>query len=999
MNQALLLCRQGLALAGIDFNLDPSHDQIMDVYHACRQSLRDHPLESLAELHPAQCPTGKAALDLMLAAVPAALAGSSNLGKYLYCVAFDTSLRKGRGDSATWAYTFFAVILGSVFGEYQEAFRLGKLAYDLTQEEEQPWKARVSLVFGNVVNFWTQPMRTNIPYVRTAFQTAQKMGDLVAACYACIHLVSAMLGVGEKLEDIYAETDNGMQVILPTRYSGFTDILLGQQRLILALQGKTRQFFDYQADGFDEEAYAARIRTSQMPLTKFWYFTWQLQAHYLVGSLDKALAAAEAAAALLWTSPGHIEEALHKFYHALALAAACADRQDEQREGYLQQLRNYRDIFHNWAANCPENFASMRCLIEAELAGLMAQDLEAIRFYEKAIRLAHQNGFIQYEAISYELAANYYEKADMQTFSDHCRREAVRCYRAWGSLGKVQQMEARYPQCRSLGPRESLEPGSLDIDMQSVLRATQSISSEIVPDQLSQTLMRLLVETSGAERGFLILSRKGDQYVEAEAQTSQSGLSVQVLSSRPVAEFPGLPKTLLKYTERSLEKVLLLDAREPNPFDSDEVLQTRQLKSVLCLPLLRYGKLIGMVYLENKLVSHAFSPEKLSTLEILASQAAISIEHARLYADLSAEEEKLRAILEGMADGLMVCDNHGDITLINDAAIHIFGFPSRDAVTPSSRVQVVNQLDVRDAQGQRLSHEDLPLSRALRGETLIQDEYHIRQAQSGRLKTLRVSASPLRRVGGAIQGAVLVLRDVTELMELDLLKGEFLKSMAHELKTPLAVISGYFELFRILREKGDDQARLDTCVQRMEAGLQNLKSLVTALVDVSVFQVGKLKLNKTCFDVHALCLELISEAGTRSARHQLSMPRDKGLPLMIHADRLRIRQVLNNLLDNAIKYSPAGGQVEILLEEEAREIVVKVKDQGIGIPRDRQNRVFEWFYRAHAESEHDYGGMGVGLFMAEEIVQAHHGRIGFESELGSGSTFFFCLPKNGEQAA
>jgi PAS domain S-box-containing protein len=993
MQQALVQCHRGLAVIDKDFPVEPTDADVRDVYAAFRRDLGSRPIASLMDLPPIADPLEKAALDLMAAAIPAAIFTSLKTSSYLYCKMVCCSLANGNSDASASAYAYFAMILGSVLGEYQEGYQLGKVAYTMAQNDAQTWKARIFVIFGNVVNHWTQPMRTNLPYLQAALPAAKEVGDLAGACYCCNHLISTLLALGRPLTEVYAETEKSLKFVLTMNYPSIADIIIGQQRLVLALQGKTKAYSGVATDTFDEDAFASRICSSQMALLKFWYHTWKLQAAYLLHRQDEALAAAEAARSLSWSSPGHVEEAEHHFYHALTLSRACTTEAGEPRERWFQELLRYRDRFALWAGNSLENFSHKHQLIQAEVLRLMGDELAAMQAFENAIRLANQHGFIQDEALSYELAARHYEKAGFQKFAEQYHGEARRCYQEWGASGKVRQLDNMHPQLiSSLRPQEA-QAHMMDIDMASLLRATQSISSEIVPARLIETLMQLLVEASGAESGLLILSRKGQLFIEAEARTSSSGLNVTVLNSFPVQNFPQVPQAVLNFVQRSQQKVVIANAHETHAFSHDEYLRTQKPRSLLCVPIVRNRGLVGLIYLENRLVAGMFTTDKLTALEILASQAAISIDNARLYADLRREEEKLRATIESMADGLIVANTNAGISLINEAALKMVGLKTPEDGILHNRRQMADSLEYRDADDVRVPFEDLPLTKALKGEIVNQVEYRIRHLVSGRKIIIRLSASPLRTPAGTIQGAVVVFRDVTELTELDRLKDEFLRAMAHELKTPLLLVAGYFEMYKLLVQKEASQATLQDCMDRMETGIGRLKSLIATLVDVAVFQLGKLKLRIEEIDLAALARDLVKSTAVTVPKHHLHFTTSSEGPILIQGDPLRLTQVINNFLQNAIKYSPHGGPVTLEIQEEPDSVVVSVMDQGIGIPVERQERLFQRFYRAHAETEHDYGGMGVGLFISQEIVQAHHGQIWFSSEQDLGSIFSFRLPK------
>ncbi|MDQ3235682.1 MAG: GAF domain-containing protein, partial [Pseudobdellovibrionaceae bacterium] len=629
IQKALHTCQEGLASVGVDFTMEPTDDQVLEVYRAYRSRLQNRVIESLLELPPLKDPLEKAAMDCMAAAIPAAILTSLNMGTYLCCKMVHSSLMHGTSHATAAAYSYFAMLLGPVFGEYEEAYRLGKVAYEFSQRETHFWKARIYVTFGNAVNFWTQPMRTDLPYVYAARPVAQEVGDVAGACFCCNHLISTLLALGQPLPDVDAEITRALEFLQAMNYPAIADILLGQQRLVRRLR----------ADGefnTDDIGYTTRVLSSPMTLLRCWYHTWNLQACYLLEKPDEALRAAEAAKPFLWSSRGHLEEVEYAFYHALTLAQVCTQASGAPRKAWLTELLAYGETWQEWAHNSPENFSARYHLIQAETARLMKEDLQAMHHYDEAIRLARQNSFIQVEALSYELASHFYERSGFQAFCNLYLQEARRCYEAWGATGKLRLLKDYCPHSSPVtghGIQDSVHQ-SINIDRLSLLRATQSISSEIIPNQLIEKLMRLLVEASGAERGYLITSSEDTYHVRAGSETRAGQLQVEMFTACRAETFPHLPQTILNYVRRSRDKVLIADARAPHAFTSDAFLQHHPVKSILCLPILKHQVLIGMIYLENKFVAGAFTPSKLTALEIIASQAAISMENARLYDEL-----------------------------------------------------------------------------------------------------------------------------------------------------------------------------------------------------------------------------------------------------------------------------------------------------------------------------------------------------------------------------
>src|SRR5262249_3825415 len=286
---------------------------------------------------------------------------------------------------------------------------------------------------------------------------------------------------------------------------------------------------------------------------------------------------------------------------------------------------------------CPENVENRYALLAAEVARIDGRDLEAMRLYEQAIGSAREHGFLQNEALANELAGRFYLDRGLERNGYAHLRDAHACYALWGADAKVRQLERLYP--RVVVPERATatsSPSVQRLDVTAVVRASQAVSGEIVLPKLVETLMTIALQSAGADRGLLILPREAAYRIEAEARTR--GDQVEVGLSPATITGSTCPEALLRYVIRSHERVILEDAARPGLFAEDEYVRRGGVKSILCLPLLRQGRLAGLLYLENSLTSHAFTPDRIALLELLAAQAAISLENTRLYSDLHERE-------------------------------------------------------------------------------------------------------------------------------------------------------------------------------------------------------------------------------------------------------------------------------------------------------------------------------------------------------------------------
>jgi signal transduction histidine kinase len=361
----------------------------------------------------------------------------------------------------------------------------------------------------------------------------------------------------------------------------------------------------------------------------------------------------------------------------------------------------------------------------------------------------------------------------------------------------------------------------------------------------------------------------------------------------------------------------------------------------------------------------------------------------QLLAVAASHAAELDAVLDNMVEGVFACDGSGGITHTNAAAQRLLELSP--AVADAHALARAGATGPRRPDGRSFRPAELPLVRALAGEVIVEEDEVLENPTSHRPVFLRSSAAPIRDPDGAITGAVAVARDVTEVVELDRLKDQFIRVAAHELKTPVAILKGYaLTLMRTDRTLAPRSRRM---LEAIDRGAERINRIVEDLLDVSQVFLDVLKLSPAPVDLDELVRAAVAGVPA-SERHSIVVRRDGSGPLTVRADAARTRQALLSLLGNAVKYSPMGGVVEVTLSvDRARgEAAAAVRDHGVGIPAQGQDGIFRLFYRAHTDTAYDYGGMGIGLYMARELIKRQGGRIWFETRESEGSTFSFALP-------
>ncbi|HUE59835.1 MAG TPA: serine/threonine-protein kinase PknK, partial [Acidimicrobiales bacterium] len=483
-----------LRLFGLELPAHPTREQVQVEYEKIWQNLGERSIESLVELPRMSDPEMQAAMRVLSEIRAPTLNTDSNLFYLLVCHMANASLKYGPTDASTHGYGWLACILGPVFHRYRDGYRFGKLACSLV-EKHGFIGARAYLSMAMVV-LWTQPIRTALDFIRLAFRAGIETHDLTYACYCCNHLVTDLLLQGVDLEEVWGESQKGLAFVRRAKFRDVADILVSQQRFIQCMRGQTAAFSTFSDAQFDEENFEAQLTEERMPIMVCFYWILKLQARFLSGDYEAASAAARKAKALLWSSEAFIQSVSYYFYNALTIAALHDTVGSERTEG-LEVLKASLERLREWADNGPQTFRDKYILVLAELARLEGRDLEAMRLYEAAIQAAREQGFVQHEGLGHELAARFYAQRGLQKVADAYLRDARSCYVGWGAVGKVKQLDQRYPGLDEQVPRGPATTNGAPLerlDLLTVVKALQALSREIDLGKLIETLLVIAVE-------------------------------------------------------------------------------------------------------------------------------------------------------------------------------------------------------------------------------------------------------------------------------------------------------------------------------------------------------------------------------------------------------------------------------------------------------------------------------------------------------------------------
>ncbi len=641
--QAAVTCLlECLASLGMPMSPHPSQEEVASANAELLALLGERPIESLLELPLMTDPDMKVTMSVLAALFTPALFTDNNLLVLHLSRMVLLSLRHGNSEAAAHGYAWYGIVLGSSLKKYREGHAFGELALALIERHDFSASRAKVLYTLELLNFWTRPMARSLALIRESFQYAVPAGDFQSACYCCNHIVTDRLALGHELDEVYQESIARLDFARKAGYQAVQQVIHHTQRYVQQLQGLSPSFCSLSGEDFEEEAFEAELSAKKhLSTVECWYWVLKMQSRFMCGAYEEARQASARAAEFLWSSWGHIQLLDFHFYSALSLAACCEDATPEARREYLEALRRHHQQLEEWAGHCPENFRAPERMVSAELARLEGRRDEALNAYEEALQSARENGFIQNVGLASELAARFWQKRQVPTIALAYAREAREAYRTWGAHGKVQQLDDQWPFHSGLAngaSTRSFDTSSTQVDALTVVKAQQAISGEIVQEQLVSTLLQVAIENAGAQRGALLRPHGNKLRLVAISGDAEGG-TVVLPDEGSTHE---LPWSLLAYVKRSHEHVLIGDASRPHAYASDRYFERGGARSVLCLPLLRQEELVGVLYLENSLATDAFNPARITLLGHIASQAAISLEHARLYADVQRARTDLR---------------------------------------------------------------------------------------------------------------------------------------------------------------------------------------------------------------------------------------------------------------------------------------------------------------------------------------------------------------------
>jgi predicted ATPase/serine phosphatase RsbU (regulator of sigma subunit) len=683
LGKSIQIGLEALALLGVTFpklsnegkDALPYEREISLRSERTKAALAGKTIEALIELPEMTSPLKLAAMRILNRVFAPAYLAMPRLMQLIVLEMVNLSLAEGNAPQSAFAYANYGLILCGHKGDIENGSRFGQLALNLLQRSKSKTnQVRTSVNVNFFVKPWHEHIRETLEPFLSAYQLGLETGDLTFATYALHDYYLHSYFSGNNLAQVKKEMSTYEESLKQLKQERILLMnKLYRQVITTLIEGGTTELAGPLYDKAQElpKHEQANDKTSLCIL----HFN-QMILCYLFQEYAQAVRYAEIAQTHLTALTGSVLIAIFYFYNSLALLALYPNGATTEQAQLLAKVSANQEKMKYWAHHAPMNYQHKFYLVQAEYCRVLGHHKEARDYYEQAIQLAQQHGYTQEEALARELTGKFYLSTKRHELASFYLQKAHQSYQRWGALAKVKALEEQYPLFfahiqSSSSKTSSLEPlvgsqMSSMIDLKSVLRASSAILGEIVLEKLLSTLMTIVIENAGARRGYLILAAEKDArhqkwVIAATGMVKADGAIMTELPSQPLNKSHDFSNGIVYYVARTKEPVVLHDAAHdshasaPNAYDS--YISQKQPKSILCMPLINQGKLNGILYLENNLITGAFTPDRLQILNLLCSQAAISLENALLYNTL---EEKVAERTEQLAQA------NQEITLLNE---------------------------------------------------------------------------------------------------------------------------------------------------------------------------------------------------------------------------------------------------------------------------------------------------------------------------------------------
>ncbi|MGE5390107.1 MAG: AAA family ATPase [Deltaproteobacteria bacterium] len=598
----------------------------------------------------------------------------------------ELSIRYGHHRVSPYGYATYGFVLCARYQDIEAGYRFGQLALRLLEERIPDSKAEAKTLYA-VHGFSThskQHLRDCLPGLLEASRIGMETGDFEYAGRSLTLHPRYMFLLGEPLHLVNRIIERNIQTITQLKQQGSLIYIAITQQAIANLLHETQDPACLNGPYYEEEKMLPLHEANNDSYGIFQVYFHKLLLAYIFNDYTHAREYADRVRQLVFSSTAQYFYYYSFAYDSLAVLASLDDANPREKRNLLKRVARNQKKLKKWAYHAPMNHQHRWHMVEGELARINSEYLLAQQHFLRAIELASQNEYAYEEALALELLGRLHYKTGNLVLSSALLKESRTCYARWGADAKVKDMD-KYNQIPAtitsypvgvLDLPRAMHPDSLSpLDLATVLKSSHTISEEMMLEPLLEKLMHIVIEHAGAQRGILLTSQKNRLRMVIQAAVQEGRIELMENSEELTVE---LPWSIINYVKNTRESIIINDPQDKSLYASDPYIKRNLPHSLLCLPVVKQNRLIAMLYLENNLLAGAFTPEKLSILELMASQIAISIENASLYSALSSSEERYRTIFQNTGTSMMFVEEDMTISLSNKELSKLTGYSGEE---------------------------------------------------------------------------------------------------------------------------------------------------------------------------------------------------------------------------------------------------------------------------------------------------------------------------------
>jgi predicted ATPase len=985
--EAIAIACASLKQFGVTFPTQPNQQDLQQAFQETAALLAESSPEELLNLPVMSAAEPLAVMEIATSMIPAVYNAVPNLFPLIILLLVKLSVQYGNAPLSAFGYANYGTLLNIVLQDIGTADQFGQLALTLANRcNSKTINARTYYVLGAFIVHWKAHIRESLPLLLQSYQAGLETGNLEFVGYAAKDICQYSYLIGKELPKLETEIQAYNNVLANLKQSANLTTCQTFWQVVLNLLGESEDPCILTGEATNENNLLNLLLNANNITGLHYFYLHKLILCYLFGNYTQAIALAAQAERYLAGGNGFITIPIFHFYDSLAALAVSGDRSIEpetcESETLLQRVIANQDKVKYWADHAPMNYLHKYYLVEAERQRVLGETTAAMDLYDLAITLAREAEYLNDAALACELTARFYLHLGKTTIAQAYLLNAYQSYERWGAQAKLRDLEQRYPELlapmlpQTLHSTPSTSPPAITItsfnpttettntssssmseilDLATVLKASQALSGEIQLEKLLSTLMQVVIENAGAQTGVFMLNQEDNLVIQAQALQrlggSEGALQITALQAIPVQSSSAIPASLINYVSRTLQPLVIDDAMATTKFASDPYIAQHQPKSILCTPICKQGKLIGLLYLENNLIRGAFTHDRLKVLKLLTTQAAISLENALLYESLTAMNEQLEEYNSTLEQRVI------------------------------ERTQDLNQ---------KTQHLEQALQELQQTQTqLIQAE---KMSSLGQL--VAGIAHEINNPVNFIHGNLLHINGyMHNLLDLIVAYQQAYPQPAASVETIMRDIDLEFLL--------EDLPKL---LSSMKVGSDRIRSIVLSLRNFSRLDEAEKKFVNIHEGIDSALMILQHRLKGRLGNPTLEIIKDYDDLPQVECYAGQLNQVFMNILNNAID-ALEGSQppdrpsklktqnlstIRIRTEQfDSDWVRIRIADNGPGIPESVQQKIFDPFFTTKPVGQ----GIGLGLSICYQIVvEKHQGRLLCHSTPDQGTEFIVEIP-------